>query len=1044
MSPKTPRKRSETEPRVSGFSLLRSLVRAAEGHPYARKILVAPTFGEGSELLRTLSLRARGWVGYDVTTPRRLAAQLAGPWMTEEGLTPLDEFGQRALIDESMDLVLDEGPFESLAALTHGVGFREAVEGAVSALRSSGVRPQVLSSSDVRRNFLARLLERFEAGLEDSGRVDTAQLLAQATDLLCADGPVELIDDAVLLLLPGLSLRGASGRFVRALQERGGVTLAADPVVGLAIPPAILWRGAPAKSRLSFVHASGEKMRDVGAEVDIELFAAASVRDELREVLRRVMRSQMRWDDVEIVTPDPAAYGAVFDALSKQLRIPVSFGVGLSIERTRPGRAIAGYLRWIEEGFAAESLRTLLEAGDIAVPGKHENVSSIALARRLRGLRVGWGRARYLPAIRAALTRARLDEATIGDDEADEALAGSERRIKELEALEDVVERLVSGLPEIPENHSARVPRVSTGDLARGVQLLLALVPRGEGADAVGMEDLLSRLDRIVVSLKRRTSFAAALAVLRKCLDIRVRAAWNEGSPPWKSTGGHIHLTDVAHGGYTGRQAIFLVGLDAGRFSGSVGQHPLLTDSDRVGLNADLPTSRHLLVERRYEFAAMLARLRGTVTASYTAWEATEARVLQPSPILLDLFRLGAGKSLATFTDLNESLGPPVCSVPRGSGVLDGTDVWLDALTDGGVPLDGDLVLEESFPEHARGLAARRGREADVASPYVGLVQPRPALMDPRESHNIVVSATRLETLGACPLRYLLRYGVGLRPPDDPELDPERWLDQLQRGALLHRVFETVLSRARNREMDVEHPSYIRMALGILADEVARLRDALPVPNESVFRRANELLQDDVRSFVEVVRDMGAPWVRLEMKFGRDEAPPVELGLGDGRILIQGAVDRVDRLDEGLRVIDYKTGSAFSFSSATGVFNGGRRMQHLVYAEAIEQLLDEDVTEVVYLFPTTSGRNEMRPYDRDSTRPGLALITEMLNQVGAGHFLPTDDPDDCGICDFKAVCRVSHVGWDVVSPMAEWGRRNIGVMAEYGSLRRIRAWEEKR
>jgi len=449
-------------------------------------------------------------------------------------------------------------------------------------------------------------------------------------------------------------------------------------------------------------------------------------------------------------------------------------------------------------------------------------------------------------------------------------------------------------------------------------------------------------------------------------------------------------------------------------------------------------------VERRFEFAALMARLRGTVTASYTAWEATEARVLQPSPILLDLFRLGTGNSLATFTDLNESLGPPACSVPRGSGVLDGTDVWLDALTDGGVPLDGDLVLEESFPEHALGLAARRGREADVASPYVGLVRPRPARMDPRESHAIVVSATRLEALGTCPLRYLLRYGVGLRPPDDPQLDPERWLDQLQRGALLHRVFETVLSRARDREMDVEHPDYIQMALGVLADEVARLRGALPLPNESVFRHTNDLLQDDVRSFVEVVRDMGAPWVRLEMKFGRDEAAPLELDLGDGSILIQGAVDRVDRVDEGLRVIDYKTGSTFSFSSATGVFNGGRRMQHLIYAEAIEQLLDEDVTEVVYLFPTTNGRNEMRRFDRDSTRPGLALITEMLNQVSAGHFLPTDDADDCGMCDFKAVCRVSEVGWDVVSPMAEWGRRNIGVMAEYAGLRKIRAWEEKR
>lgn len=1036
--------RPVTDPRVPSFSLLSSLESAAEGHPLSRKILVAPTFGEGSELLRAFSLRTGGWIGYEVTTPRRLAGQLVGPGMTEEGLSPLDEFDQRALIDESMDLVLDEGSFEALAALTHGVGFREVVERAVSALRSSGVPSAMLPAGDARRRFLRRLLEHFEAGLEGSRRLDASGLMVRAADLLNADGPVELIDEAVLLLLPGLSLRGAGGRFVRALQERGGVTLAADPVVGLAIPPAILWRSAPAKSRLSFVHATAEKIPEVGAELDIEIFAAASVRDELREVLRRVMRSRLTWDDVEIVTPDPTAYGAAFDALSRQLRVPASFGVGLSIERTRPGRAIAGYLRWIEGGFAAENLRTLLEAGDIALPGEHEGVSSIGLARRLRSLRIGWGRTRYLPAIRADLSRARLDGAAIGDDMAAEAVTRSERRVRELEALEGLVERLDGGIPEIPEDHSSRVPGVSTSELARGVRLFLELVPRGEGADAVGLEDLLARLGRIVDSLERKTSFDAALAVLRKGLDIRVRAAWNEGSPPWKSTGGHIHLTDVAHGGYTGRRAIFLVGLDSGRFPGSMGQDPLLTDSARAVLQTDLPTSHNFVAEKRFKFAALLARLRGTVTASYAAWEAASARVLQPSPILLDLFRLGTGRSQATFTDLNESVGPPVCSVPRGSGMVDGSDVWLDALTDGGVPLDGNLVLEESFPEYAQGLAARRGREADVASPYVGLVEPRPALLDPRESHAIIVSATRLEALGACPLRYLLRYGIGLRPPGDPELDPERWLDPLQRGALLHRVFELLLSRARDQEMDAEYPGYVQMAMGILAQEVAHLRDVLPVPNESVFRHTHDLLQDDVRSFAEAVREMGAPWVRLEMKFGRDEAAPVELELDEGSILIQGAVDRVDRTSEGLRVIDYKTGSTFAFSSATGVFSGGRRMQHLIYSEAIEQLLGEDVAEIVYLFPTTTGRNEIRRYDRESTRPGLPLLSEMLNQVGAGRFLPTDDADDCRVCDFKSVCRVSEAEWEATSPMAEWGRRNIDSVAEYAGLKKIRAWEKER
>ena len=98
----------------------------------------------------------------------------------------------------------------------------------------------------------------------------------------------------------------------------------------------------------------------------------------------------------------------------------------------------------------------------------------------------------------------------------------------------------------------------------------------------------------------------------------------------------------------------------------------------------------------------------------------------------------------------------------------------------------------------------------------------------------------------------------------------------------------------------------------------------------------------------------------------------------------------------------------------------------------------------MYLFPTTTGRNEIRRYDRESTRPGLPLLSEMLNQVGAGRFLPTDDADDCLVCDFKSVCRVSEAEWEATSPMAEWGRRNIDSVAEYAGLKKIRAWEKER
>ena len=57
--------------------LVEALLRVARDRPLERKILVAPTFGGGRELLRRLARAGRGWVGFEVTTPRLLALRLA-------------------------------------------------------------------------------------------------------------------------------------------------------------------------------------------------------------------------------------------------------------------------------------------------------------------------------------------------------------------------------------------------------------------------------------------------------------------------------------------------------------------------------------------------------------------------------------------------------------------------------------------------------------------------------------------------------------------------------------------------------------------------------------------------------------------------------------------------------------------------------------------------------------------------------------------------------------------------------------------------------
>ena len=136
-------------------------------------------------------------------------------------------------------------------------------------------------------------------------------------------------------------------------------------------------------------------------------------------------------------------------------------------------------------------------------------------------------------------------------------------------------------------------------------------------------------------------------------------------------------------------------------------------------------------------------------------------------------------------------------------------------------------------------------------------------------------------------------------------------------------------------------------------------------------------------------------------------------------------------------------GDPCGFGAETGVFNGGRRLQHVLYAEAVEALVGASVSSAEYHFPTPRGRNEVHGFTREEVREGIELIDRLLDIVRQGHFLPTDSAEDCTLCDFRAICRVRG-DRTTDSPAAVWGERNIELLAEYQELRAARRWEEGR
>ena len=1042
---------------TEGPVLLEALAAAARAHPQARKLVVCRRHGEGRELLRALAARGCAWIGFEVTTLWQLAQTIAGEKLASAGLVLIDEFDQAALLDEAIDAVLGGGAGGRLAELAEGTGLRQAVANAVQALRLAGIDAPMLGRTRFRdeekRAQLAKLLTRYESLLQQRRLTDAAGTFRTAVASLRVGDSAP--PAAHSYLLPGLSRRGLSGQLLDALVERGAEVLPEDDVFGLPRPvswlhadgpdPAVaaagVEAGRAAGPRLAWLHAVSEA--PASAAAGLSLFAASSIATELREVLRRVLAAGLRWDEVEIVASDPVAYGVALDGMARRLGIPVTYAVGLPVSRTRPGRAVAKYLEWVVGGFPADVLRGMLERGDLEVPGAP--VEPTRLARELRRLQVGRGRDRYEAALAQAERALARPPAPDDERSPQEQAEDRRRRAATLGALAELVRALLAATPPLPDRLQLREHRVAPAALAAGLRALLAFVPCRNEVEHTAYARLRQRLERIERTATRPVPLDSAVALLTAKLDARVPAPDAAGGAPWGAAGGHLHFTDIEHGGRTLRPATFLAGLDAVRFPGTGLHDALLVDDDRRRLTAGqavpaLPTGADRVEEKRYALAALLARLRGRVTLSYSTWDAVEGRTVPPAAELLQAYRLLSRDPAADYDALHASLAPAASAIPHAGVQLDAADVWLGALADDGTLHYGVPVVRAVHAGINAGWHAGMQLRGELLTPFHGAIAPR-ARLDPRRHPELLLSASQLETLGTCPHRYLLRYVLRVRPPEDPDLTPEQWLSALERGALLHRVYERSLTAASRRQVAIASPAFEALVEEVLDAELARQRQEQPPPGEAIGALEVEALREDVGAFVAMVREDGERWLLpLERKFGgRDGTPPLEIGLPGGAIRLWGAIDRIDRLEDGrLVVIDYKTGSSLRYGGRNGPYDGGRRLQHVLYAAAVRRLEGVEVARAEYQFPTRRAENHRARYEAAALRAGLPVVEQLLSLVERGVFHPTMDREDCRFCDYQAICRarVDEYG-DVQSPRAEWARQ--APSPELELLRSLRA-----
>ncbi len=298
-------------------------------------------------------------------------------------------------------------------------------------------------------------------------------------------------------------------------------------------------------------------------------------------------------------------------------------------------------------------------------------------------------------------------------------------------------------------------------------------------------------------------------------------------------------------------------------------------------------------------------------------------------------------------------------------------------------------------------------------------------------------SASALNTYIDCSLQFYFRYIAGFRAEQDIEED----VTHAALGTVLHKTLENLYKYLhRQKASGVIEKSDFKILNNLVPEYVENaFRDYYEADNESdfVFEGNQIIIKEVIENYARKVLRTDERYVPFEILFLEDEnafMSEIEFKFEDKirHAGITGTIDRVDKKDDIVRVVDYKTGKVDKdFTDFEALFSSEKKMRNknvmqlflygLLYKDKlapIHVLVEPAVYDVrsMYNASFSSKINLKVGRDRQAVNPevfetllpdykrNLSKIIEEIFNSEKG-FEQTDNLDVCKWCDYKNICK---------------------------------------
>lgn len=294
------------------------------------------------------------------------------------------------------------------------------------------------------------------------------------------------------------------------------------------------------------------------------------------------------------------------------------------------------------------------------------------------------------------------------------------------------------------------------------------------------------------------------------------------------------------------------------------------------------------------------------------------------------------------------------------------------------------------------------------------------------------LSPSALITYKDCALRFFLRYGVGIKETDDVEESAEA----NTQGSILHESLEMLykpfIGKVLNEENIKECLSKTEESVNLIFQNYFSQRESQFGKNflqrKVLYEYVNKLLNNDLRLIQHSKKTNELlSLIDLERSLTASIIIPVK-GI-DTTIYLKGSADRIDRLGDKIRIIDYKSSvkesDKFKFSNFEDLFTDSqynKMLQLFMYAWLVVKnnlVKPEELQPCI--IPFKKFEDQPKFIMEDVKGGGILNFTAQLLNEFEDHlkqkvteiiasdipFTQTDDENKCEYCAYASICNVN-------------------------------------